>query len=120
MKRGIVWVLSVLATALLVRCQRAPLPLAGEMTYMADAARFTECQTGRSYPIAMEADFVKMERSYLAAVKEPGARLYVTFEGTIADRPKMDGEGVEQTVVATRFIDVRPNQRCKKTIADRP
>ncbi len=29
------------------------LTLGGEMTYMADAASFTECMTGRSYPIAI-------------------------------------------------------------------
>lgn len=89
------------------------LNLAGEMTYMADAARFTECRTGRSYPVAMEADFVAMERGYREAVKEPGARLYVTFKGSILDRPKMEGDGAERTVVVTRFIKVWPDERCK-------
>lgn len=87
--------------------------LSGEMAYMADAARFTDCSTGRSYPVAMEADFVKMERAYLAAVAEPGAWLYVQFAGTIVDRPKMDGDGSEPTVVVTRFLEVRANKRCK-------
>jgi len=87
--------------------------LSGEMAYMADAARFTDCSTGRSYPVAMEADFVKMERAYLAAVKQPGARLYVQFEGTIVDRPKMEGEGSEPTVVVTRFLEVEAQKSCK-------
>lgn len=90
------------------------LNLAGELTYMADAARFTECRTGRGYPVAMEADFVAMERGYREAVKEPGARLYVTFEGSILDRPRMEGDGAERTVVVTRFIKASPGERCKE------
>jgi copper homeostasis protein (lipoprotein) len=45
--------------------------VAGEMTYMADAARFTECLTGRSYPVVMEADFIAMERAYLEHAGRP-------------------------------------------------
>ncbi|MBK9063965.1 MAG: copper resistance protein NlpE N-terminal domain-containing protein [Acidobacteria bacterium] len=89
------------------------LNLAGEMTYMADAARFTECRTSRCYPVAMEADFVAMERGYRKTVKEPGAKLYVTFEGSILDRPKMEGDGAERTVVVTRFIKALPDEWCK-------
>lgn len=94
------------------------LPLGGEMTYLADAARFTECQTGRSYPVAQEGDFVKMQRAYLAVAKEPGARLYVTFEGSITNRPKMEGDGMERTVVANRFINAWPNERCERAMAN--
>jgi len=68
------------------------LPFTGEMRYMADAALFTDCRTGRTLPIAMEADYLKMERAYLKAVVEPGAPMYVTFEGFIVPRPKMEGE----------------------------
>jgi copper homeostasis protein (lipoprotein) len=94
------------------------LPLAGEMAYLADAARFTECLTGRSYPIAQEGDFVKMQRAYLKDVKAPGARLYVTFEGLITDRPRMEGSGVERSVVVTRFINAWPNEKCELAQAD--
>jgi uncharacterized lipoprotein NlpE involved in copper resistance len=88
------------------------LPFTGEMRYMADAALFTDCRTGRTYPIAMEADYLNMERAYLKAVVEPGAPLYVTFEGFIMPRPKMVGEGLEPTVVVERFINVWPEEKC--------
>ncbi len=94
------------------------LTLAGERVYLADAVRFTECLTGRNYPVAMEGDFVKMQRAYLKDVKEPGARLYVTFEGLITDRPRMEGSGVERSVVVTRFINTRPNEKCELAQAD--
>lgn len=89
------------------------LALAGEMVYLADAARFTECLTGRSYPVAVEGDFVKMERAYLNDVTGPGARLYVTFEGLITERPRMEeGSGTERSVIVRRFISAQPNQEC--------
>ena len=44
-------------------------------TYMADAARFEECLTGRSYPVATQSDYIKQERAYLVADNpEPGGR----------------------------------------------
>jgi hypothetical protein len=50
-------------------------------TYMADAARFKQCLTGRSYPVAMESDYLKLVRAYLEVDKpEPGAPLMVSFE----------------------------------------
>ncbi len=94
------------------------LTLAGEVRYMADAARFTECLTGRGYPVAMEADFVKMERACREAGGEPGAPVYVTFEGSIVQRPKMEGPGLEPAVVVGRFIDARPGEKCGRAIAN--
>lgn len=92
--------------------------LGGEMQYMADAVRYFECGSGRSYPIAMEADFVAMERAYLGAVSAPGAKLYVTFEGSIVPRPKMEGGGEEPAVVVTRFIHAWPDEACERAMAD--
>lgn len=92
--------------------------LGGEMTYMADAARLTECLTGRNYPIAMESEFVKLQRAYQQAVSAPGAKLYVTFEGSLADRPKMEGAGTERAVVVRRFINVWPQEACERAMAD--
>jgi heat shock protein HslJ len=96
------------------------LTFGGEMIYMADmadAARITECLTGRDYPIAMEGDYLLLERAYLETAREPGARLYVTFEGTISDRPKMDGPGTERAIVVTRFINAWPDQQCERAQA---
>lgn len=84
----------------------------GTLRYMADAASFIECLTGRRYPVAFEADWPSAERAYLAAVAEPGGPLHTTFDGLLVERPKMDGEGTEPTLVVTRFIGVWPNQGC--------
>jgi uncharacterized lipoprotein NlpE involved in copper resistance len=55
--------------------------LGGEMTYMADSPRFTECLTGRSYPIVPGSEALRLQPAYLANIKEPGAKVYVSFEG---------------------------------------
>ena len=92
--------------------------LGGELRYMADAALLTECKTGTSYPVAMEADWIAMERAYLDNAPEPGGPLYVTFEGSIAARPKMEGDGTEATVIVERYINVWPDMRCERAMVD--
>lgn len=94
------------------------LPLGGEMTYLADAARITLCATGRSYPIAMEAEFPRAQAAYRGAAKQPGAPMYVTFDGSIVQRPKMEGSGTETSVVIRRFVNVWPGQKCERAMAD--
>ena len=92
--------------------------LGGELRYMADAALLTECKTGASYPVAMEADWIAMERAYLDKAPEPGGPLYVTFEGSISARPKMEGDGTAATVIVERYINAWPDMRCERAMAD--
>lgn len=94
--------------------------MGGEMTYLADAARFTDCASGASVPIAMESDFIRMQQVYRQSAGEPGAALYVTFEGSLANRPKMEGAGLEQNAIVGRFIHAWPNQNCERSRADAP
>ena len=94
--------------------------LGGELRYMADAALLAVCKTGISYPVAMEADWIAMERAYLANTREPGGPLYVTFEGTVAARPRMEGDGTQPTIIVQRYINVWPDMRCERAMADAP
>jgi heat shock protein HslJ len=91
---------------------------AADMVYMADAALVTVCVTGRRYPVAMEADYLKMERAYSAQAQPPGSPLHVTFDGAILQRPKMEGGGTEATVVVQRFINTWPGESCERARAD--
>lgn len=95
-----------------------PSLLGGEMTYMADSARFTECLTGRSYAIAPGPEAERLQRAYLADVRAPGAALYVTFEGTLTQRPGMEGGRLVPTVTVERFIGSWPSQACERAKAD--
>ena len=92
--------------------------LAGEMTYFADSARFTECLTDRSYAIAAGPEALKLERVYLKDVRSPGAPLYVSIEGTLTSRSGMEGDRLVPTLVVDRFINTWPNQACARAKAD--
>lgn len=92
--------------------------LGGEMTYLADSARFTECLTGRSYAILPGDETARLQRAYLADVRQSGRALYVTFEGTLTRRPGMDGDRLEPAVTVERFIGTWPNQACDRSRAD--
>jgi uncharacterized lipoprotein NlpE involved in copper resistance/heat shock protein HslJ len=88
------------------------LNMRGMYQYMADAALFTECLSGRKFPVATEGDNLALERAYLEAQREPGEQLLVSLTGRIAARPKMEGGGVELTVIPERFGGVWPGETC--------
>lgn len=90
------------------------LRLEGEMRYLADAASFEECLTGKRYPMAMEADFAAAERAYLAAVAAPPEPVFVAFEGRIAARAAMEGGGTERKVVVTGFQAADATKTCAR------
>ena len=94
------------------------LRLRGMMIYFADAARLTECLSGRSFPIAMEADFLALQRAYMEKREAPASELMVSFEGSIQPRPKMEGDGTELSVIVDRFINVWPGERCEQAMTD--
>ena len=87
-------------------------PFRGLFAYMADAALFTECGTGRSFPVAMEGDYLALERAYLQAGETAGQAQLVTLDGRFDHRPKMEGEGRQVTLVVERFDGIWPEEDC--------
>lgn len=91
----------------------------GMFSYLADSARFEVCYTGRSYPVAMEGDYLALERAYVAADKPgPGAPLMAAFEGRITERPPMEGDQLIPTVVVERFVRLSPSQTCERAMSE--
>lgn len=88
----------------------------GHMSYMADSPRFTECLTGRSYPIAPGDEALKMQREYLARVETPGGDLLMHFEGVLTQRPGMEGDRLEPTLVVERFTAAWPGDACPRIV----
>ncbi len=84
----------------------------GLFTYMADAAVFEDCVSGRRYPVAMEADYISVERAYLEARSEPGAPLLVLIRARVEQRPPMEGDGEIDTVVVEEFKAAFPGEDC--------
>lgn len=91
--------------------------LAGMMTYMADAALFEECLTGRRYPIVLEEDYLALERAYLSTAPRPGVEVYVHVEGSLAMRPAMERPD-RRSLVVERFLRTRPGLSCEPAVAD--
>ena len=94
--------------------ENVPLVMHGLYSYRADASLFTDCQSGRSYPVALEGDNVALERAYLAVQHAPGEALLVTLEGRIVERPPMEGSGTVATLLPVRFLAITPGAGCAR------
>lgn len=92
-----------------------PTHFRGDFVYFADAAVFTDCASGQRWPLAMTADAVALQRSYLAWRSEPAAPLLVNFDGRLEVREAMEGPAREQMVVE-RFRSVEPGYTCAKLL----
>ncbi len=83
----------------------------GEFRYMADAATFTDCESGVRWPVAMNGDYLAAERAYLKARNVPGAPLVVDFQGKLEQRPGMEDKVVEMAVI-DKFGGTQPKASC--------
>jgi len=88
--------------------------LRGMFSYLADAALFTECRTGRRFPVAQERDYLALERAYLGARQTPGEPLLVTLDGRLTTRPIGEGEALKDATVVERFDRVWPTETCAR------
>lgn len=92
--------------------------LHGMFRYLADAATFEECLTGRRYPVAMEGDYLALERAYTSLPNRvPGAPVMASFDGDITRRAPMEGTGAVPTVVVRRFVALWPDQTCERAMS---
>jgi len=92
--------------------------LHGMFSYLADAAMIEECLTGRRYPVAMEGDYLALERAYTTLPnRTPGAPVMASFEGDLTRRPAMEGTGTVPTVVVRRFVGLWPGQTCERAMS---
>jgi len=93
------------------------LHLVGMFRYQADAANIRLCATGARLPVAMEADYRRLERAYLKAqpADRRGQPLLVNLEGLITNRPSAEpGQPPPRTLVVERFVGVHPGQGCSR------
>lgn len=88
----------------------------GMMTYMADAARFTDCRTGATVAVAMEGAYLALERAYLDARPASGEPLLVSVRGRVAMHPGMEG-GPVPTLFVDAFEGAFPGEGCGGTAA---
>ncbi len=87
------------------------------LLYFADAARFTECRSGRSWPVAMEKAFPDLQRAYIEARPAPQVPVLAEIEATVAQRPRMEGAGTEAAVIVERLVRLVPGETCNRPAA---
>jgi heat shock protein HslJ len=104
----------------LAALEPASRPMRGRYRYLADSARFTDCASGRSYPVARGGESPALERAYLKHRGEPGAWLTVDVAGHLEQPPQTYAKGTEETIVVDRFDSVWPGEGCGKRIATPP
>lgn len=93
--------------------------LRGMFRYMADAPRFRDCRSGLVLPVAMSGDeYLALERAYAAHRAKPGEELMVSLAARIEERPRMEGNGTEPTLVVEEFVDASPGRKCEAAAAD--
>jgi copper homeostasis protein (lipoprotein) len=92
------------------------LPLRGMLTFVGDTARFTECLTGRDYPLIEDGDYAALEHAYLAAGAEPDGPIMASFDGGIVQQPEFDGDGTRPEVLVERFVGVWPGETCERAL----
>jgi len=90
----------------------------GEFSYMADAATFTDCASGKRWPVATLGDYLAVERNYLQARSAPAAPLLVNFDGRLEVLPAMEGPPIEQIVV-DQFGGSQPGATCSSLKQDK-
>ena len=91
--------------------------LTGMFTYMADAAMFMDCRSGRRFPVAMEGAYIDLERAYTQSQDEPGQALQVAVRGRYLGRPRMEGDGERVHLIVDRFDGFLPDECTPKPLA---
>ncbi len=81
----------------------------GEYRYMADAAVFKECGSGRQYT----ASGIELEKGYSESGVEGGTPVYVEVEGYYSVRPSMEDGQFDSALVQTGKVKFDKSASCK-------
>ncbi|MEO1003219.1 MAG: META domain-containing protein [Cyanobacteria bacterium J06638_7] len=88
------------------------LNLVGLFRYLADAPSIQLCANGRTLPVAMEGEYLALERAYLQTQAAGAPRLAV-LEGLITTRPSMEeSQPPRRTLVVEHFARLSDQQSC--------
>lgn len=89
-----------------------PMPMTGEYTYLADAAIFKECHSGKIYPVAENAE---LQKAYLAARGESQniQPVLLQLKAHFARQPQPDSDRQQQVLIADSAFTFLPGKSCK-------
>ncbi|TNV41971.1 envelope stress response activation lipoprotein NlpE [Yersinia pestis] len=90
---------------------KTPMPLSGMYKYFADAAIFTDCVTGKAFPVENN---IELETGYLNARRNPGEPVFLTLNGYFDSRPSMEEGRTNKTLIPEGDIQFNANKSCEK------
>ncbi|PNM26535.1 copper homeostasis/adhesion lipoprotein NlpE [Yersinia enterocolitica] len=88
---------------------KTPMPLSGMYKYFADAAVFTDCATGRTFPVENN---IALETGYLKARKKVGEPVFLTLNGHFDVRPSMEEGQSDKTLIPADNIKFNASKSC--------
>jgi copper homeostasis protein (lipoprotein) len=86
--------------------------LKGMFRYMADAAVFRDCRDNRVYPVAMESQYIDLERAYLSSGVSAGEEAWVSLQGRYLERPSMEGNINKVKLIVDVFKEISLDETC--------
>jgi len=93
----------------------AGMELEGMFRYLADAAVFRDCRSGKSFPVAMEGAYIELERAYLNSGIEGGQEVLVRLRGRYLERPAMEGNRNEVKLIVDKLEKLDTENICAPT-----
>ncbi len=90
--------------------------LRGMFRYMADAAIFRDCSTGKSFPVVMAGPYIELESAYLNSGIEPGAELMVSIHGRYMERNDMEGNSSRINLLVDSFDEIHDSSDCEPPV----
>ncbi|BCA52936.1 hypothetical protein W02_00760 [Nitrospira sp. KM1] len=100
-----------------VESPESHLALRGMYRYVADAGSFSECLTGRRWPVMQQADNASLEQTYVKFRKQPNDELLATVEGRVVTKSGADGATPHPMLIVDRFLGLWPGETCGARLA---
>lgn len=89
----------------------------GYFSYLADANMFQSCDRKTRMSVAMEGEYLTLEKGYIA-LGLSGKRVFVRLNGKIEEMPAMEGDGTEKALVVTKVVELTKGKECSNAITE--
>ncbi|MEI0532183.1 copper homeostasis protein [Brachyspira pilosicoli] len=82
----------------------------GDFVYYADSAIFSNYAEMKNYPVAMEGEYINLEREYTAFNFTEPTKVNLKVEGYLEDRPGMEEGTTNKYLIVTKIIGFDTNK----------
>ena len=82
----------------------------GDFVYYADSAIFSNYAEMKNYPVAMEGEYINLEREYTGFNFTEPTKVNFKVEGYLEDRPGMEEDTTNKYLIVTKIIAFDTNK----------